>query len=145
MENDYIYTSPFYEPSGSNDYIHVGQTIGTLGFEGGLDVIGHEFTHGVIYRARGVAGYDYDYAETGALMESFCDIFGEIIEYYTLGDNDWITGTNLRNLVKRSLENPKDFSRYSANIGLNNCKYYLIDSTLESDYPTYRLEEGCWV
>lgn len=51
------------------------------------DIIGHEFTHGVIEYAHFDA---LDYSdESGALNESFADIFGEAVERYIEGTNDW--------------------------------------------------------
>lgn len=56
-----------------------------------LDVVGHEIAHGVTeYSADLVYAY-----EPGALNESFSDIFGEILEYYTTGTNDWLVGDQL--------------------------------------------------
>ncbi len=53
-----------------------------------VDVVGHEFTHGVIQYE---ADLEY-YYESGALNESFADIFGEAIEYHATGSNDWLIG-----------------------------------------------------
>ena len=72
-----------------------------------LDVVGHEFTHAVTEYE---AGLTYSY-ESGALNESFSDIFGTMIEFYALGnsggnyyigENFWIQGGKLRDL-----SNPK--------------------------------------
>ncbi len=79
------------------------------------DITGHEYTHGVTeYRA------DFDYeAESGALDESYSDIFGEAVERYIRGDCDYLVGNEItagsnsggplyfRNSV-RSLINPQD-------------------------------------
>ncbi|TND07528.1 MAG: peptidase M4, thermolysin [Bacteroidetes bacterium] len=45
----------------------------------GIDVCGHEFTHGV---TENTAGLDYQ-DESGALNESFSDMFGTSIEFYS--------------------------------------------------------------
>ncbi|MBK7856266.1 MAG: M4 family metallopeptidase [Bacteroidetes bacterium] len=42
-----------------------------------IDIVGHEFTHGVVQYS---AGLVYQ-GESGALNESFADIFGECIEF----------------------------------------------------------------
>ncbi len=150
MENNYLSLyencGPFYQPTSTDDYIHVGQTIGTMdGYEGSLDVIAHEFTHGVMYRARGISGNGYDYEETGELMESFADIFGTVIEYYTLGATDFLAGTNLRPSVRRSLSNPRSYPTYLFSpANDNNCKYYIYDS-IQFEVPTYYHEEGYWL
>ena len=55
-----------------------------------IDIVAHEITHGVTeYSADLVYAY-----EPGALNESFSDIFGEVVEYFALGENDWIAGDN---------------------------------------------------
>jgi Zn-dependent metalloprotease len=53
-----------------------------------LDVVGHELTHGVTERS---AGLIYQ-GESGALNESFSDIFGNLVEFFAEGDFDEIWG-----------------------------------------------------
>lgn len=53
-----------------------------------LDIVGHEFTHGVITKS---AKLEY-INESGALNESFADIFGEMVESFSRGNNDWLMG-----------------------------------------------------
>ena len=72
------------------------------------DVVAHEMTHGVtdfsadlVYRA-----------ESGALNESFSDIFGEVAENYMRGSNDWLIGGDFtvkpgKNCL-RNMSNPND-------------------------------------
>ena len=146
IENNYITSPPFYQATSTDEYIHVGQTIGTYtGFEGTLDVIGHEFTHGVMYRARGIIDNAYAFLETGALMESYADIFGEVIEYYTLQSNDWVIGSNLRPSFRRSFSNPKDFLGYFIdNMSYSSCQYIITDST-SFVYPSFYEEPNCWI
>ncbi len=69
-----------------------------------IDVVGHEFTHGVTqYTA------DLIYAsESGALNESFSDIFGSAIEIFALGANaSWNIGRG--NFTLRDMANPNRF------------------------------------
>ena len=66
-----------------------------------LDVCGHEYQHAVTEHT---AGLIYAYADSGALNESFSDIFGCLIEFYsqadgrsaypgkTPGRSDWLMG-----------------------------------------------------
>jgi bacillolysin len=68
-----------------------------------LDIVGHEFTHGVTFYSANLA---YVADESGALNESFSDIFGEIIEYYVDGSNDWKLGSDF--FTTRSLDNPHE-------------------------------------
>lgn len=53
-----------------------------------LDVIGHEYTHGVNHWHNGLI---YS-GESGAIDESLADIFGELIEYYNTKSIDWFHG-----------------------------------------------------
>ncbi len=53
-----------------------------------LDVLGHEFTHGINHYFNDVGNSNI--IESQAIQESFCDIFGEMIQAYTLGITpDW--------------------------------------------------------
>mgnify|MGYP001596565209 CR=1 FL=1 len=79
-----------------------------------LNIIGHEWTHGVIQFTAGLGGN----GEAGALEESFCDIFGEMIES-TYSTADWLwarevfeTYTPGGVIAGRSLSNPKDPNMY---------------------------------
>ena len=83
-----------------NDTMYFGANgVGVADDLGVLDIVAHEYTHGVTEYTSGLIYYK----ETGAINESFSDIFGEIVEHYTQGSNNWITGTdcgsNLRNFI----------------------------------------------
>jgi len=56
-----------------------------------LDICGHEISHGVTTYS---ANLTYSY-EPGALNESFSDIFGECIENYAKGSNDWMMSCDI--------------------------------------------------
>ncbi|MBI4063843.1 MAG: M4 family metallopeptidase [Elusimicrobia bacterium] len=80
-------------------------------FTGALDVIGHELTHGVVQFEADLAYQD----QSGALNESFADIFGSLIKQYAnkqkAGDADWLVGEGLftskvKGRALRSLKNP---------------------------------------
>ena len=75
----------------------------------GLDVAGHEFSHLVISRT---ANLKYK-NESGALNESFADMFGAAIEFYTNLNPNWTIGEGLVNMTNiispnylRSMSNP---------------------------------------
>ncbi|MBS1812930.1 MAG: M4 family metallopeptidase [Acidobacteria bacterium] len=53
-----------------------------------LDIVGHEFTHGVTERT---AGLIYS-KESGALNESFSDIFGTAVEFYAKSNANYLIG-----------------------------------------------------
>jgi len=76
----------------------------------GLDVMGHEFTH-MVTEHNGNGGLDYE-GESGALNESFSDIFGTNIEFYAKGaDANWTIGEGIMlsggASFFRSMANPK--------------------------------------
>src|SRR5581483_808080 len=60
-----------------------------------IDVIGHELTHGV---TQYTSGLDYQ-DQSGALNESFSDIFGSLVKQYAGGQDaasaDWLIGLGL--------------------------------------------------
>lgn len=84
------------------DVIKVGTIIGN--YLATSDIIGHEFTHGV---TEFTAGLVYSY-ESGALNESFSDIFGFMVERFTQGGtiNDWDLGEDA--LLLRRMNNPSN-------------------------------------
>jgi Zn-dependent metalloprotease len=86
-----------------NDYLFFG----TLGgdYLAVIDVAGHEYTHGVDSYTAELVYQD----ESGALDESFADIFGFMVERFTEGAvNDWLLGeeTPVNLILPRSLEDP---------------------------------------
>jgi bacillolysin len=62
-----------------------------------LDVIGHEVTHAVTGSS---AQLVYE-NQSGALNEAMSDVFGEMIEARTLGQNDWLIGSDLKAPLRR--------------------------------------------
>lgn len=61
----------------------------------GLDVVGHELTHGVTQHE---ANLTYS-GQSGALNESISDVFGSLVKQYHLGqqaaDADWLIGADI--------------------------------------------------
>lgn len=80
-------------------------------------IVGHEFTHGVTNSS---ASLEYAF-ESGALNESFSDIFGTIIQAQMLdgGTTDWILGNHVPDLPLRSLEAPKSEGTHFINFDSN--------------------------
>ncbi len=74
---------------------------------GAIDVVGHEISHGVTDHSANLVYW----RESGALNESFSDIFGATIEFYAEGreSGDWLTGEDIYKGIGsiRSLKNPK--------------------------------------
>ncbi len=84
-----------------------------------LDICGHEITHGVTeYSANLVYSY-----QSGALNESFSDIFGESIEKFASGSNDWLMGEDIgaggSGGALRSMKNPKAYGDPDTYLGTN--------------------------
>ncbi len=107
-----------------------------------LDIYAHEMTHGVCEKRAGLI-YDY-YGQSGALHESFSDIFGTAVEmfvsrfdFYRIGEQAFTPGVGGDAL--RYLSNPPadgisidHFSQYSparaphSNGGIQNKAFYLL-------------------
>lgn len=76
-----------------------------------LDIAGHEYSHLVVSR-NGNGGLDYE-NESGALNESFADMFGTAIEFYVNDTPNWTMGEGvIKNSISpnylRNMSNPND-------------------------------------
>ncbi len=76
-----------------------------------LDVIGHEFTHGIIQETANLVPA----SESGAINESICDILGKSLEFYEDSDNfSWYLGERFVDSPFaepfRNMANPKEFN-----------------------------------
>jgi hypothetical protein len=80
-----------------------------------IDIMGHEFTHGVTQET---ARLDYE-KESGALNESFSDILGEMIESFGQGSCDYLVGAFRNGGAMRSFINPKNFGQPDTYLGTN--------------------------
>jgi len=82
-----------------------------------LDIVGHEFTHGVIETT---ADLIYQF-ESGALNESFADIMGEASENFATGTQDWATASEIVNGpgAIRSFQDPKSLGDPDTYLGQN--------------------------
>ncbi len=97
----------YYSDNGSNSYIHFQPNFQAL------DVAGHEYTHGVVRHSSNLI---YE-RESGALNESFADIFGTMTEREIVGDAnyDWLMGGDFGAI--RDLQNPNAFSQPDTYLG----------------------------
>lgn len=78
-----------------------------------VDIVGHEFTHAVTDFSA-----DLQYlGESGALNESFSDIFGEMVELFTEGNMDWLVGGD-RGAI-RDMSDPGNFNDPDTYLGTN--------------------------
>ncbi|MDD3287189.1 MAG: M4 family metallopeptidase [Bacteroidales bacterium] len=102
-----------------SSYDHVEDGVDKLVFGAGdninyrnfasLDVVGHEFTHGVSKYSVDFSNSSY---ESCALKESFSDIFGTMIEFSVeedAGDYEMLEDVAINPALKRSLQSPKSF------------------------------------
>lgn len=84
-----------------------------------IDVCGHEFTHGVDEHT---ANLDYQ-DESGALNESFSDVFGTAIEFYAKPSSaDFLMGEEITvtpNTALRSMQNPNLYGDPDCYTGTN--------------------------
>lgn len=79
------------------------------------DIAGHEITHGL---TNFTADLIYSY-ESGALNESFSDIFGTAIEFYAKPQSaDWLVGAEI-GVTLRSMSNPKQYGDPNCYLGDN--------------------------
>ena len=100
------YVNAFWDGSrmtyGDGDGVNYGPLVS-------LDITGHEIAHGVTEFS---ADLVYQ-RESGALNESFSDIFGEMVEKFAIGNNDWQMGTDIGiggSGAIRSMDNPNAFN-----------------------------------
>lgn len=108
-----------------------------------IDVIGHELTHGFI---QGVCDLEYK-GHSGALNESYADIFGTMLEFYVyekyknklLGKSDWLIGEDLsmNSDCLRSMEDP-----HSANQPAKMFDKYYLDPNSMIDYGGVHINSG---
>lgn len=106
-----------------------------------LDVVGHEFTHGIIQETANLLPI----SESGAINESICDVLGKCLEYYEDQDNfTWKLGERFvdspfahpfRNMADpNEFEDPKlyqgeywsDCGTIHYNAGVGNFWFYLL-------------------
>lgn len=110
------YVNAFWDGSrmtyGDGDGVNYGPLVS-------LDICGHEISHGVTeYSANLVYSY-----QSGALNESFSDIFGESIEKFASGTNDWLMGDDIgaggSGGALRSMSNPNAYGDPDTYLGTN--------------------------
>jgi bacillolysin len=126
MYFDYIFpggstynASYVYDPVG-DDEMNIGrgnENPSILDDFGALDILAHEFTHGV---TRYTCNLAYQ-RESGALNESFSDVFGELVENKVFGGNNWLMGwdriENGVNKPFRNFDNPLAFNQPDRYLG----------------------------
>ena len=112
-----------------------------------LDVVGHEFGHGVTQNTAGLIYMD----EMGALNESYSDIFGAVVEFwgdpatgdYFVGEDFDLTGNGFRSMSDPNAENDPDtyFGDHWAPLGGGDNGGVHTNSGVQN-YWFYLLAEG---
>ena len=94
---------PYFMAYGDGDGISMNPVVS-------LDVMAHEFTH-LVTSQNGHGGLDY-MNESGALNESFSDIFAMGVKKYAYGSTNWTIGEDvmIKESFMRSMKNPNDAS-----------------------------------
>lgn len=94
--------------AGNNDKIHIGKYVSNGNSLACVDIVAHEFTHGI---TGATANLVYQ-GESGALNESFSDIFGAMVERGVQPSVGWIHGDDPNPNPKflRSLQDPTVFT-----------------------------------
>lgn len=135
--------------SNSDDKIRFGQSSGGCDAVLTLDVAAHEFTHGVSkYAVQNGTGFN-PIGESGALDESFSDIFGCMIEYYATGvAANWSIGDQMTNPPDvRHLNDPNNNPNPSLTLGqpswYGQPDYWLSASpTSQNDWGGIHINSG---
>jgi Zn-dependent metalloprotease len=94
-----------------------------------LDVVAHEYTHGIIASTAGLDIGQQAFEEAGALNESFADALGVGVEYYYKGATDWKIGEDIYLATNPNLP-PGDHAaiRYMYNPPLDSGQYAAFTS-----------------
>jgi len=108
------FRNAFFTSDGNMMYFGDG-----LPFARALDIVAHELTHGVTSETAGLVYLN----QSGALSESFSDIFGEMVEARTKGSPDWLKGgsdlgVTIQNYLHMHLTQVS-FSAHSMNYGVS--------------------------
>ena len=101
------YCSPLYPCPYQNAFWNGQQMVYGQGFASADDVVGHELTHGVTQ----YESHLFYYMQSGAINESFSDIWGEFVDLTNGHGNDvpdvrWLLGEDLPVGAGRSMSNP---------------------------------------
>ena len=110
--NAYLgYNNACWGCTGNSTIYYAGNTTAATDDWNPNDIMGHEFAHGVTQAS---ANLVYE-SESGALNESFSDIFGEMVESWSEGSCDYLTGGD-RGAI-RSFSNPNLYSQPDTYLG----------------------------
>ena len=123
----YVYADQFLG-AGCSKASFSSSTCGTISLCHALttaDVIAHEYAHGITFSVRDMTYY----GQTGALDESYSDVFGEIFEKSLLGATDWINGSGIffpGNTGESGLRNLKDPPSSGSGLNADPDRFYSV-------------------
>lgn len=134
--NEYYSNNAFWDNDSHEIYFASGDGV-SFNFMCSLDVVGHEFTHGVNQGFSIVQVYE---GETGALNEGIADLFGALISLQHPGfvSNPWIQGLqyDMKSHQGRNMSNPsRDASGVMQYDVTNNATKY--NSAMKGFYPDH--------
>lgn len=110
---------------------------GTKNYQSYLDVVSHEFTHSI---ERAVIPNILYEGESGALMEAYSDIGGELAELYVYGDVDWMHGTS-RN-IKKPNKSPYPKPKVYNGIYYDNNTYEVHQNSTVISHAFYKIYDA---
>jgi len=127
----------WYDRRGGRDYLYFGYFDSLQSrYTGEVSTVAHEYTHGI---TKDESNLTY-FRESGALDESFADIFGFLARRDATGITNWIIGaSNYANREKRSLQDPNSLGIHytlalNANGGYNPTEAGGQPDTYEGDF-----------
>lgn len=105
------YNNAYWDPDAQQFVFGDGSELGSA-----LDIVAHEYTHGVVSYAVGNGDSPLSGGEPGALNEAYADIMGSLIEGKT-GPDRWLMGedSDFPGGPLRNLADPTSIAGYKAN------------------------------
>ncbi|MDP5277034.1 M4 family metallopeptidase [Chengkuizengella axinellae] len=108
----------------------------TTSLSASLDVVAHELTHAVTERS---ANLEYE-LQSGALNESFSDVFGILVEVAYEGSTEWLLGEDIfisQNSAIRSMEDPTLYGQPA-----HMDEFVIMPNTREGDWGGVHYNSG---
>ncbi|MBR4840835.1 MAG: M4 family metallopeptidase [Paludibacteraceae bacterium] len=132
-----------YDKNGTGCMLYGLGDFTTFGPLVSLDIMAHEYTH-MVTNFNGNGGLEYQ-GESGALNESFSDIFGTAVEFYTLGEEaNWTIGesVSLTHSNLRDLSNPKNTEGMDQQPDTYKGEYWSDTEDLANDHGGVHTNSG---
>jgi hypothetical protein len=110
-----------------------------------LDIVAHEFTHGITEHFVEFYSSGKDNIESTSLSESFSDIFGTFIEFYGTPEKaNWLMGEDMQltAIAERNIANPNSLNHPKYYLGLNWSNTNRHANSCVHSHAYYLLSEG---